>query len=63
MYDPLISPSFNKTNPTLEKSRSLEEERLHRKQRLAATFRIFGRLGFNNTPQCRGYTPCRRIEL
>ena len=27
--------------------RSTEEERLHRKQRLAAAFRIFGRLGFD----------------
>ena len=26
---------------------SVEEERLHRKQRLAATFRLFGRFGFN----------------
>lgn len=31
-------------NPFVE--RSLEEERRHRKQRLAAAFRIFGRLGF-----------------
>ena len=26
---------------------SPEDERLHRKQRLAATFRLFGRFGFN----------------
>ena len=26
---------------------SIEDERLHRKQRLAATFRLFGRFGFN----------------
>jgi ribulose-5-phosphate 4-epimerase/fuculose-1-phosphate aldolase len=32
-------------NPTVE--RSLEEERRHRKQRLAIAFRIFGRLGFD----------------
>ncbi|HVX18056.1 MAG TPA: class II aldolase/adducin family protein [Acidimicrobiales bacterium] len=32
-------------NPFVE--RSPEEERVHRKQRLAAAFRIFGRLGFN----------------
>lgn len=32
-------------NPFVE--RSPDEERLHRKRRLAAAFRIFGRLGFN----------------
>ena len=32
---------------TLETPRSLSEERLYRKQRLAAAFRIFGRLGFS----------------
>jgi len=35
------------TPHTLPEFRSVEEERLHRKQRLAATFRLFGRFGFN----------------
>jgi Class II Aldolase and Adducin N-terminal domain len=30
-----------------EPTASFEEERLHRKQRLAATFRLFGRYGFD----------------
>ncbi len=32
---------------TLPEFDSVEDERLHRKQRLAATFRLFGRFGFN----------------
>ena len=31
----------------LPKFESVEEERLHRKQRLAASFRLFGRFGFD----------------
>src|SRR3954464_2463056 len=33
--------------PTLDTSRSIEEERLHRKQQLAAAFRLFGKFGFS----------------
>ena len=33
--------------PDQSRSRSVEEERLHRKQRLAATFRLFARYGFD----------------
>ncbi|HEX4902779.1 MAG TPA: class II aldolase/adducin family protein [Acidimicrobiales bacterium] len=32
---------------TMPEFDSVEDERLHRKQRLAATFRLFGRFGFN----------------
>jgi len=35
------------TPHTFPEFASVEEERLHRKQRLAATFRLFGRFGFN----------------
>ncbi len=35
------------TPHTLPEFDSVEDERLHRKQRLAATFRLFGRFGFN----------------
>jgi ribulose-5-phosphate 4-epimerase/fuculose-1-phosphate aldolase len=35
------------TAHTLPEFDSVEDERLHRKQRLAATFRLFGRFGFN----------------
>ncbi|MDE0803247.1 MAG: class II aldolase/adducin family protein [Acidimicrobiales bacterium] len=35
------------TPHTLPEFESVEDERLHRKQRLAATFRLFGRFGFN----------------
>ena len=33
-------------SPKLPEFATVEEERLHRKQRLAAAYRIFGRLGF-----------------
>src|SRR5712664_1150933 len=33
--------------PTMETGRTVEEERLHRKQRLAASFRLFGKFGFD----------------
>lgn len=33
--------------PTLPKFATLEEERLHRKQRLAGAFRLFSKFGFN----------------
>lgn len=35
------------TPHTFPEFASVEDERLHRKQRLAATFRLFGRFGFN----------------
>lgn len=35
------------TPHTLPEFATVEDERLHRKQRLAATFRLFGRFGFN----------------
>ena len=35
------------TPHTLPEFDSVDDERLHRKQRLAATFRLFGRFGFN----------------
>ena len=35
------------TPHTFPEFESVEDERLHRKQRLAATFRLFGRFGFN----------------
>ena len=35
------------TPHSLPQFESVEDERLHRKQRLAATFRLFGRFGFN----------------
>ncbi len=39
---PLSFPTFE----TLETLETLEQERTHLKQRLAATFRLFGRFGF-----------------
>jgi len=39
---------MNGDNPTgSEASRSIEEERLHRKQQLVAAFRLFGKFGFD----------------
>lgn len=35
------------TRKVVDKPRSIDEERLHRKQRLAGTFRLFARLGFD----------------
>ncbi|CBN53740.1 MULTISPECIES: class II aldolase/adducin family protein [Kamptonema] len=37
-------PQISFTPPTFT---SVKEERLHRKQRLAAAFRLFGRFGFS----------------
>ena len=36
-----------RTAGTCRSSRRVEEERLHRKQRLAAGFRLFGKFGFD----------------
>lgn len=42
-------------------ARSIEEERLHRKQRLAATFRLFGKFGFDEG--VAGHVTARDPEL
>ena len=38
-------PNFTRPQPPV--FQTVEEERLHRKQRLAAAFRLFGRFGFS----------------
>ena len=32
--------------PAFENNRTIDEERVHRKERLAASFRLFGKFGF-----------------
>lgn len=43
----MAAPVPHPTPHKLPEFASVEDERLHRKQRLAATFRLFGRFGFN----------------
>lgn len=43
----MAGPVPHPTPHRLPEFDSVEDERLHRKQRLAATFRLFGRFGFN----------------
>lgn len=55
--DPRIVPSILDA----PSGRSIEEERLHRKQRLAATFRLFGKFGFDEG--VAGHVTARDPEL
>jgi ribulose-5-phosphate 4-epimerase/fuculose-1-phosphate aldolase len=50
-----------RTPPTFPEFASVEEERLHRKQRLAAAFRLFGRFGFDEG--VAGHITARDPEL
>ena len=47
--------------PTAENERTIDEERLHRKQRLAASFRLFGKFGFDEG--VAGHITARDPEL
>ena len=46
---------------SLFEQRTIEQERLHRKQRLAATFRLFGKMGFGEG--VAGHVTARDPEL
>ncbi|EFC84543.1 class II aldolase/adducin family protein [Parafrankia sp. EUN1f] len=57
----LVSPAIDGQWPRPEPARTLEQERLHRKQRLAGAYRIFGQLGYGEG--LAGHITARDPEL